>query len=96
MNFWAKMGSVPLNSCEPARPADTNAAPVVHLRAYLFAASLDKVPEYSKEVYFHRSESFGLSVIFQAGFPTGYGSMVAYRKRCGLVTFVLAMGYLIG
>ncbi|GJZ98123.1 leucine-rich repeat-containing protein [Tanacetum coccineum] len=29
MDFWAKMGSVPLNSCEPARPADTNAAPVV-------------------------------------------------------------------
>ncbi|GKG20054.1 hypothetical protein Tco_0379855, partial [Tanacetum coccineum] len=28
MDFWAKMGSVPLNSCEPARPADTNAAPV--------------------------------------------------------------------
>ncbi|GJT36406.1 hypothetical protein Tco_0926825 [Tanacetum coccineum] len=33
------MGSVPLNSCEPARPADTNAAPVVRLRAYLFATS---------------------------------------------------------
>ncbi|GKF41573.1 putative retrotransposon protein, partial [Tanacetum coccineum] len=33
--LWAKMGSVPLNSCEPARPADTNAAPVAHLRCYI-------------------------------------------------------------
>ncbi|GJV71978.1 retrovirus-related pol polyprotein from transposon TNT 1-94 [Tanacetum coccineum] len=33
------MGSVLLNSCEPLRPADTNAAPVVRLRAYLFATS---------------------------------------------------------
>ncbi|GJW14597.1 hypothetical protein Tco_0018730 [Tanacetum coccineum] len=43
------MGSVPLNSCEPARPADTNAAPVVRLRAYLFATSSVEVPEYSLE-----------------------------------------------
>ncbi|GKB30862.1 pol polyprotein [Tanacetum coccineum] len=50
------MGSDPLNSCEPARPADTNAAPVVHLRAYLFTASFDKVPEYSKEVYLINSK----------------------------------------
>ncbi|GKB25005.1 hypothetical protein Tco_0864406 [Tanacetum coccineum] len=34
------MGSVPLNSCEPARPADTNAAPKARLRTYLFATSL--------------------------------------------------------
>ncbi|GKA59734.1 retrovirus-related pol polyprotein from transposon TNT 1-94 [Tanacetum coccineum] len=37
-DFWAKMGSKLLNSCEPARPADTNAAPKARLRAYLFAA----------------------------------------------------------
>ncbi|GKC46142.1 hypothetical protein Tco_1063864 [Tanacetum coccineum] len=48
MDFWAKMGSVPLNSSEPARPADTNAAPVVRLHAYLFATSsvrFQNVPE---------------------------------------------------
>ncbi|GJT12836.1 hypothetical protein Tco_0859878 [Tanacetum coccineum] len=37
-DFWAKMGSKLLNSCEPARPADTNAAPKGRLCAYLFAA----------------------------------------------------------
>ncbi|GJU78404.1 hypothetical protein Tco_1275474 [Tanacetum coccineum] len=36
-DFWAKMGSKLLNSCEPARPADTNAAPKGRLCAYLFA-----------------------------------------------------------
>ncbi|GJS06725.1 hypothetical protein Tco_0363521 [Tanacetum coccineum] len=36
-DFLAKMGSKLLNSCEPARPADTNTAPKVRLCAYLFA-----------------------------------------------------------
>ncbi|GJV82223.1 pol polyprotein [Tanacetum coccineum] len=35
--FWAKMGSKLLNSCEPARLADTNAALKGRLCAYLFA-----------------------------------------------------------
>ncbi|GKE34380.1 hypothetical protein Tco_1453702, partial [Tanacetum coccineum] len=39
-DFWAKMGSKLLNSCEPARPADTNASPKVRLCTYLFAADL--------------------------------------------------------
>nr|GEW61763.1 peroxidase 72 [Tanacetum cinerariifolium] len=46
-DFWAKMGSKLLNSCEPARHADTNAAPKVRLCAYLFATHLfpfNKVP----------------------------------------------------
>ncbi|PWA37977.1 lysophosphatidylcholine acyltransferase 1 [Artemisia annua] len=42
--------------------------------------------------------SFGFSsnLHFLVSMLVGYGSMVVYRKRCGLVTFVLAMGYLIG
>nr|GEV48932.1 zinc finger, CCHC-type [Tanacetum cinerariifolium] len=52
LTTYANMGSKLLNSCEPARPADTNAAPVVRLHAYLFAAkfvsNFDKVPEYSE------------------------------------------------
>nr|GEY87728.1 Pol polyprotein [Tanacetum cinerariifolium] len=39
-DFWAKMGSKLLNSCEPARPANTNAASKVRLCAYLFVAHL--------------------------------------------------------
>nr|GFB52039.1 hypothetical protein [Tanacetum cinerariifolium] len=48
----AKMASKLPNSWEPARPTNTNKAPVVHLHAYLFAAkfvsSFDNVPEYSE------------------------------------------------
>lgn len=42
--------------------------------------------------------SFGFSsnLHFLVAMLVGYGSMVVYRKRCGLVTFLLAMGYLIG
>ncbi|GKE61817.1 hypothetical protein Tco_1512184, partial [Tanacetum coccineum] len=36
VGFWAMLGSVSLNSCELARPADTNAAPKARLRAYQF------------------------------------------------------------
>lgn len=42
--------------------------------------------------------SFGFSsnLHFLVPMSCGYASMVLYRQRCGLVTFVLAMGYLIG
>lgn len=42
--------------------------------------------------------SFGLSsnLHFLVLMAVGYVSMVFYRQRCGLVTFFLAMGYLIG
>lgn len=42
--------------------------------------------------------SFGFSsnLHFLVLAAVGYGSMVFYRQRCGLVTFFLAMGYLIG
>ncbi|XP_024995507.1 lysophospholipid acyltransferase 1-like [Cynara cardunculus var. scolymus] len=42
--------------------------------------------------------SFGLSsnMHFLVPMIISYGFMVFYRKRCGLITFLLAMGYLIG
>ncbi|XP_024996610.1 lysophospholipid acyltransferase 1 [Cynara cardunculus var. scolymus] len=42
--------------------------------------------------------SFGFSSNLHFFVPmlVSYGSMVLYRKRCGLITFFLAMGYLIG
>lgn len=42
--------------------------------------------------------SFGFSsnLHFLVLMAVGYVSMVLYRQRCGLVTFFLAMGYLIG
>ncbi|KAL1834855.1 hypothetical protein ACET3Z_004506 [Daucus carota] len=42
--------------------------------------------------------SFGLSsnLHFLVLMAVGYGSMVLYRQKCGLVAFVLAMAYLIG
>ena len=39
VGFLGKMGSKLLNSCEPARPANTNAAPKPRIRAYLFVAN---------------------------------------------------------
>ncbi|GJV51810.1 retrotransposon protein, putative, ty1-copia subclass [Tanacetum coccineum] len=45
-DFWAKMGSKLLNSCEPVGPEDTNAAPKARLCVYLFAADfISKVPD---------------------------------------------------
>ncbi|GJU97855.1 hypothetical protein Tco_1327126 [Tanacetum coccineum] len=50
-DLQTRMGLKLLNSCEPARPADTNAALKVRLCAYLFAADLFhyqiRFPEYS-------------------------------------------------
>ncbi|KAI3713383.1 hypothetical protein L1987_71960 [Smallanthus sonchifolius] len=42
--------------------------------------------------------AFGLSsnIHFLVLIIISYGSMLGYRKRCGLITFFLAMGYLIG
>ena len=42
--------------------------------------------------------SFGLSsnIHFLVSIVISYGSMLVCRKRCGLITFLLAMGYLIG
>ncbi|KAI3703434.1 hypothetical protein L1987_73507 [Smallanthus sonchifolius] len=42
--------------------------------------------------------SFGISsnLHFLVPMLVSYVSMVVYRRRCGLITFVLAMGYLIG
>lgn len=41
--------------------------------------------------------SFGFSsnLHFLVPMTCGYASMILYRQRCGLITFVLAMGYLI-
>ncbi|GJR75827.1 pol polyprotein [Tanacetum coccineum] len=46
-DFWAKMGSKLLNSCEPVGPEDTNPAPKARLCVYLFDADfILMVPDY--------------------------------------------------
>ncbi|KAK3005503.1 hypothetical protein RJ639_016062 [Escallonia herrerae] len=39
---------------------------------------------------------FSSNLHFLVPMLAGYAAMVLYRRRCGLITFVLAMGYLIG
>ncbi|GJZ68996.1 RNA-directed DNA polymerase, eukaryota, reverse transcriptase zinc-binding domain protein [Tanacetum coccineum] len=49
--FWAKMGSKLVNSCEPERPADINAAPILY--AYM------TIPDFLVGVDHHSSETTG-------------------------------------
>ncbi|GJZ06631.1 retrovirus-related pol polyprotein from transposon TNT 1-94 [Tanacetum coccineum] len=77
-DLWPKMGFKLVNSCEPARPADTNKAPKLRLRENLFAARFGVFPEYeSIDSAFAR---FNTIITSLKAFDEGYSSKNYVRK----------------